>query len=266
MPIVVHVAAAKNARSIVRSGIKQGEKGVVYFMPVVQSHLVSHQWLRELKRFSGARELIGIYARLSSDEMVWSGRFNETHKQGRLGDAIAELNGLEDPLGFEMFVERKITAKEVQHVRSLPQVLGWRYQPHAHGKKPCPCPACLVKGSVRSKQIRLRLEGPSPRVPSLTEALAKLAEATDSYDIQDCLWPMRTKRRYSDPRVLQALLTSTDEMVLEEVAITLPYFRHPATPEMLRQLIAAQNPRVAELAAEALDAYMSGGTSTPGAA
>jgi hypothetical protein len=74
------------------------------------------------------------------------------------------------------------------------------------------------------------------------------------------------KRRYSDPRVLRGLLASPDETILEEVAITLPYFRHPATPEMLQQLISASNPKVAELATEALDAYLSGGTSARSAA
>jgi len=266
MPIVVHLTAAKNVRSILRSGIKPGAHGVVYFMPVVQSHLVSHQWLRELKRFSGTRELVGVYARLPGEEMVWSGRYNEAHRQGRLGDAIAELNRRDDPLGFEMFVERGIQTQEVERVRPLPQLLGWRYQPHAHGKLPCVCPACLARGSVRSRQLRLRLEGPPPRAPSASAALARLAEAQDIYDIQDCLWPLRMKRRVMDPSVLLPLLESGDEEILEEVAITLPYFRHPATPRMLQQLISGPNSRIAEVAAAALEAYAPGSTGALSAA
>lgn len=261
MPVVVHITAAKNERSILRSGIKPGASGVVYFMPVVQSHLVSHQWLRELKRFSSSRELVGVYARLPAEEMVWSGRYNDTHRQGRLGEAIGELNRLADPLGFEMFVERKIEAREVERVRALPQLLGWRYQPHAHGKRPCGCPACLAKGGYGTGQLRLRLEGPKPKMPSLATTLAKLAQAQNAHDVQDCLWTLRTKRRAMDPAALRPLMKSGDEEILEELAITLPYFRHPSTAAMLQELIAGTNARIAELASEALEAYKAGRTS-----
>lgn len=73
MPIVVHITDEKNAASIARAGIRppRGMKAI-YFMPVVQSHFISHQWIRELRR-GGAKVLVGIYFRLPGTENVLGG-------------------------------------------------------------------------------------------------------------------------------------------------------------------------------------------------
>lgn len=259
MPIVVHIADARNVSSILRSGLRPGKgRNVVYFMPVVQSHTVSHQWLRELKR-SGAKELVGVYVRLRSQELVWAGRYTETHTQVRLGEAIRQLNALKDPLGHEVFIDRKITANEVQRVRALPQVIGWRYQPHAHGRTLCGCPACLPRGSIKSRHLRARLD-PKAALPSLPELRARLAETTDTDEILDCLWPLRMKRRVVDPSFLLPFLKSNAEAVLEELALTLPYFRHPETRTMLSMLCQHSSPAVSQTARESLEAYSVGRT------
>ena len=38
--------------------------------------------------------------------------------------------------GWEVIIPRRIAAKEIQRVRSLPQVIGWRFFPGAKGKRP----------------------------------------------------------------------------------------------------------------------------------
>ena len=43
MPILVHITDEKNAAKIWRGGIRVPKEGGVYFMPVLQSHFVSHQ-------------------------------------------------------------------------------------------------------------------------------------------------------------------------------------------------------------------------------
>lgn len=56
MALFVHLTPEKNIKSIKRNGIKLsgnknfGQRGV-YAMPVIQNFYISHQWLRELKRW-----------------------------------------------------------------------------------------------------------------------------------------------------------------------------------------------------------------------
>lgn len=251
MPIVVHITDAKNIPAIQRVGIRPaGAQKVIYLMPVTQNHLVSHQWLRELKR-SGARRLVGVYVRLESSEPVWAGRYNEAHAQVTLGQAIRMLNERDDPLGFEMFLCRKIAASEIQRVRELPQVIGWRYMPHVHGRTPCACPACLPRGAIKSRALRERLE-PIPVMPSLQTVRAQIAAAVAVDDLAETLWPLRTKRRRIDPSFLERVLELGDAYLLEELAQTLPYIRHPRSIEMLRTLEANANADVSKAATEAL--------------
>ena len=56
MPLLVHIASEKDIGSIRRAGIRigQGRNGL-YAMPVLRNFMVSHQWLRELKRTVRAR-------------------------------------------------------------------------------------------------------------------------------------------------------------------------------------------------------------------
>src|ERR1700722_19315645 len=113
MPILVHLADERAGASIKRSGIKigKGREGI-FCMPVLPNFYVSHQWLRELKR-NGARTFIGIYFRLDTKTLVYAGKYNEPHRQIELGVAIKEIMTLEDPLGYELIVARKIEPKEI---------------------------------------------------------------------------------------------------------------------------------------------------------
>lgn len=261
MPIVVHIADAKNIPSIRRSGIRPAcSNGIVFLMPLTANHLVSHQWLRELKR-SGARRLVGVYARLPSHEPVWTGHYSQPHEQVTLGAAIRQLNSLSDPLGFEMFVCRKIAASEIHRVRALPQVIGWRYRPHAHGRALCGCPVCLPRGSIKSNALRKRLD-PQPPTPSLQAVQNQIATAQGVDDLFDALWPLRMKRRRVDPSFLEPLLAVDDESVLEELAITLPYIRHPKSVAMLLSLLAHPSPTVSSAAREALVSFPAGKSGT----
>lgn len=251
MPILVHITDEKNSARIKRSGISVGKnRPIVYCMPVVQDHFISHQWLRELRR-SGARVLVGVYFRLPSEESVWAGKYNTPHQRMTLGQAIRELSGLPDPLGYEMFIERKIQADEVTKIRHLPQKIGWRYQPHAHGKQPCGCPACQPRGAIKSKSIRDRYD-PKPTPMPYEHIKAKLANETDLDALLDCLWPLRNKRRMADPAFLERLMTIDDAELQEELARTLAHFRHPNTKRMLLTLCSHEAADVREAAAESV--------------
>lgn len=40
--------------------------------------------------------------------MVFAGKYGEKHRHIKLGEAIKEIMELEDPLGYELIIDRKI--------------------------------------------------------------------------------------------------------------------------------------------------------------
>lgn len=250
MPILVHIANEKDCAGIIKGGIRPGKSNkVVYFMPVLLNHFVSHQWIRELRR-NGANVLVGVYFRLPSTETVWASRFNEEHRRVSLGEAIAEISSLSDPLGYEMFIDRKIEACEILKVRHLPQKIGWRYSPHAHGRKPCGCPACTPRGSYGSARIREEYNALDfVRVP-FEELKQTVLESQDEEILLDAVWALRNKRRNVDPSFLEKIITFKNDELHEALAITLAYFRHPHTRKMLSALCDHTSAEVREAAAE----------------
>jgi hypothetical protein len=251
MSTLVHITDEKNSARIRRSGIALGRfRRVVFFMPVVQDHFISHQWLRELRR-GGARVLVGVYFRLPPEEIVWAGKYNDPHRQMPLGLAIRELNALPDPLGFEIFVDKKIEASAIAKIRHLPQKIGWRYQPHAHGKRPCGCPACLPRGSFNAKGIRERYGVEPPPIPYET-LKTTLAKSCDPDSLLECLCHLRAKRRKADPAFLERLMSIDDAELQEDLAITLGHFMHDNSKRMLLALCEHESAGVKEAAAESL--------------
>src|SRR5262245_6679713 len=121
MPTLVHLADEREAASVKRGGIKIGKhRPGIYCMPVLQNFYLSHQWLRELKR-RGVRTYVGIYFKMDSKTMVFAGIYNAGHKYIELGQAIREIQNMEDPLGYEIIIDRKIGPKEIQRIKNLPQ-------------------------------------------------------------------------------------------------------------------------------------------------
>lgn len=184
MPVLVHLADEREAASIRKNGIKIGKhRQGIFCMPVLQNFYVSHQWLRELKR-NGVRTYIGIYFRLDSKDLVYAGKYNQEHRHISLGEAIKEIMSMDDPLGYELIVNRKIEAREIEKIRILPQKLGWRYFPTSHNKKPtCTCPVCISPGSIKGKRLRDKIEPPVKEL-RYDETILKLktAENDDETD------------------------------------------------------------------------------------
>lgn len=238
MPTLVHITNEKSAARIERSGIAPSKwRGVVYFMPVLQDHFISHQWLRELKR-RGARVLVGVYFRLPSSETVWIGKYDEPHRQVPLGESIGILRSLPDPLGFEMFVERKIEPGEILKIRHLPQKIGWRYKPRVHGTKPCACSACQ-RGRYGGRKIRERYDPQDS--PPFAEIKAQIEATSDPDELWQPLFQLRRKRRYADPAFLERLLDIDDEYLREDLEATLACFRHNNARRLLAALRGRSN-------------------------
>jgi hypothetical protein len=161
MAMFVHLAPEKYAATIRRSGISRLRKaGVpepgVFATPVARNFFVSHQWLRELKR-RGAGPIIGVYFRLPDEQLVWVAHYRQAHQRMTAAEAVALFMHGESLEGFEVIVPRKVTAGEIHRIRRLPQVIGWRYYPGAHGKKPCGCPFCQ-RGEYGGKKLRAEYE------------------------------------------------------------------------------------------------------------
>jgi hypothetical protein len=157
--LFVHLTPAENAKPILRAGIRcspDRHGRIVFAMPVTRNFFVTHQWLRELKR-RGARTLVAVYFRIPDEEAVLAGRYNGPHTRAPAARAAAILESARDPLGFEVHIPRAIRPSEIHRVRHVPQVLGWRYFPGAHGVRPLGCPDCQ-RGEYGARAIRARYE------------------------------------------------------------------------------------------------------------
>ena len=128
-------------------------------MPVLQNFYISHQWLRELKA-GGARTYIGVYFRIPDDTWVYAGIYGKPHRKLKLGQAIKEIMELENPLGYELIMTRKVMQSEIIRIKHLPQTIGWRYMPDSHEKAPCACEYCL-RGTIKGRRTMERLNGKS---------------------------------------------------------------------------------------------------------
>jgi hypothetical protein len=108
--------------------------------------------LRELKR-GGVKTFVGIYFKVDSKTKVFAGKYNTEHQQIELGQAIKEIQTMDDPLGYEIIIDRKIEVEEIEKIKSLPQDIGWRYRPESNGQRPCGCDYC-IKSTIKAKRIR----------------------------------------------------------------------------------------------------------------
>jgi hypothetical protein len=157
----VHLAPESTAKLIRRNGISRLRRPFanvpsgIFATPVTRNFFASHQWLRELKRRSKG-PIVGIYFRIPDDEFIWIGHYGQAHQLLRAAAAVATFARSHDPMGWEVIIPRRIEAGEIHRVRTLPQVIGWRYSPNAKGKRPCACDFC-TRGQYGGARLRMRL-------------------------------------------------------------------------------------------------------------
>ncbi|MEU9509516.1 HEAT repeat domain-containing protein [Micromonospora sp. NPDC048170] len=194
----VHITEARWARRIVRSGVaarshgRAGGRGV-YCVPVLPSFTLTYQWVRELRRWH-AGVLVAVHLRLPDDEPVTVGRYGARPRHATAAEAVAAVRELDDPRGQEVFVPRAITSTEVRRIRDVPQGVGWRYLPAAHGGRPCPCPSCLPRGEYKAAKVRRRFSRDEPPKPK-TELMTRLRTASSADEIIDVLYELGRARR-----------------------------------------------------------------------
>jgi hypothetical protein len=250
MALLVHITSLDNEKRIKRSGIKAGPSNVVFFMPHMKEFLISHQWAREIKRF-GIKNFIAIDFKISTDEMIWFGRYNEDHQKTTLGKAIGLLMSAEDKLGYEFFIERNITPKELVKFRKIPKPMGWRYEPNAHGKRPCPCPMCIQFGGYKTSGLKEHNEEEMTRLQA-----KQIVETSNNEDeLSDAVRRLQGKWKRESPEYLERLLTFTDEYLLYDLVELLAEYRHPLTKKYLRLLAASDDEDASQLAIGYLRKY-----------
>ncbi len=248
MPTLVHLADEKDATSIKRNGIKIGKhRQGIYCMPVTPNFFMSHQWLRELKR-RGVKTYVAVYFKAPSKTMVYAGYFNSDHKHITLGEAIKEMQ--DTPLGYELIIDRKIEAKEIEKIINITQTVGWRVSPDAKGRKPCSCDFC-IRGDIKANRLRQKT-GKTIKKSTYKELLEQLSTEKDLYKMGDLLGAISSKARKTDPKELLFLLNTNSPMIEEEYAIALKKFRHKNTKGILLDLLQKENADTREYAADSL--------------
>lgn len=154
MALFVHIAPEKSLRSIQRSGLKAGKHSRgVFALPATPDFYASHQWVRELRRFTPG-SLRAVYFRLPGDAPVIFGHYGGPHTDGTADDAVGGLMKAEDKLGWEAILLGSVPANAITSIKPLRQVTGWRFYPGAKGRAPCGCPGCMSRGEPFSRKIK----------------------------------------------------------------------------------------------------------------
>lgn len=248
----VHLAPAARAARAVRSGLRaspghHGERGVFCF-PVLPSYTLTHQWLRELARWKGSRSLAAVDLLLPDDQSVTVGHYGGPVRHTTAAGAVGIVAALEDPRGWEVFLPRSVTTREVRRVRAVRQGTGWRYRPDAHGRPPCTCPGCRVRGGYGSRRLLERrpgADGPGPPPRVLLERVDRALADDDTAALRAALDGFSVRRRGPLDR-LSPLADHPDPGVRSALAWAVSWWTTPGTGALLDRLAADPDPRVRE--------------------
>ncbi|HMZ80817.1 MAG TPA: hypothetical protein PLL06_14025 [Acidobacteriota bacterium] len=147
MALFVHLTPAKNIRSIRKHGLllkknRWFRAAGIFAMPVVPDFVVTHQWVRELRRWGRQEELIAVHFRIPDTEPVLVGHYNEGMKEMTAAEASHLIASTTKPFGYQVLIQRAIRPKELHAIRTVRQVVGWRYRPGSNGTRPCVCMGC----------------------------------------------------------------------------------------------------------------------------
>jgi hypothetical protein len=96
---------------------------------------------------------VAVQFRISDDEPVKVARFGKEPVETTAAAATQIFMEHQSGLGLQVLIPRKILPNEIMRVYEPPQIVGWRYYPEAHGRKPCGCPACQ-RGDIKSRKLR----------------------------------------------------------------------------------------------------------------
>ena len=150
MAAFVHFTDEKNKGAIIKNGIRRG----LFCVPVISDYYAVNQWVREIKQYSSGNIIIAIYFKIPDNEKVLCGKYNAKQIEMPAVMAHKTFLSLEDRMGFQVCINRKILKSEIVKVKYVSQKIGWRHFPKSHERRRCLCPACLTKGSYNSNNIK----------------------------------------------------------------------------------------------------------------
>ena len=153
----IHLADERLIGRIKKTGIKPHtvwrlKTKHVFATPVLKDFMVSHQWLRELKR-RGIRTIAAVQFRIPDGDPVRVGHYGQDHLETTAAEAVQVFRQHHSGLGLEVLIPRKIEPDEVTRIYVPTQLVGWRFYPAAKGQKPCGCPYC-ARGEINSRKRR----------------------------------------------------------------------------------------------------------------
>ncbi|MEV6558093.1 HEAT repeat domain-containing protein [Nocardia sp. NPDC051756] len=240
--MLVHLTPEKNARRIRRAGIAASGYGRgVFCMPVLPSYVLSHQWLRELRR-GGQRLIVAVHFRVPDDELVRVGHYSNAGAELTAAEAVSMILHAEDPRGYQIVVPRSIAPAELHQVRHVRQVTGWRYQPNAHGRRPCACPACLGRGEFKAAVLRRRFDTDPPDLTK-PQLLEQLRNANDDDDVILVLYGLGRRSR-GDVTDVARFVDHANPEVRYALAWALHRYRGTEARRLLARLAADPDPEV----------------------
>lgn len=169
-------------------------------MPVVRDPMTTFSWAREMSRHRG--RLVAVQFRISDGESVLVGHYSEPATELTAAEAVGIVDQLGDPRGFQVVIPRSISAREVVHVRSAPQ-LGWRFSPTAKGRNftACPCPVCRTRGDVGEARIRrsiIESRLAPPNAPAIGQVDGFASAASVAAELGERQAARRSYRRIED--------------------------------------------------------------------
>jgi hypothetical protein len=160
----VHIAPAKLEARIRRSGVKPGAPlfggrggAVVFAFPVIESHMLTHQWTREVLKWR-RQPLIGVYFRVANEEPVLLGHYQGATIEMPAWEAAGVVRRMRDPRGVEVMLRGSVSPRAITRIAPLRGVIGWRHMPDAHARRPCGCPACSPRGEPGARKLRARYD------------------------------------------------------------------------------------------------------------
>lgn len=117
MASFIHIADKDNEQAILRNGIKATKRrsaaNGVHAMPVVPNFTTTHQWARELRRWS-VGTLIFVQFRIPDEETVLVGKYNGEKLEMTAAEAIGTVLDHTDPMGLEVIIPRKIGRRRLR--------------------------------------------------------------------------------------------------------------------------------------------------------
>jgi hypothetical protein len=151
--MLVHLTPLKNAPTIRRGGLSAG----LFAFPVLPSYTLTHQWTRELVKWK-RQPMVGVYFLIADDALVRIGHYSKGHGMTRAAEAVFDVHNAADSRGLEIVLLTRVPPASIHRIAPVRAVVGWRHMPDAHGRAPCGCPACVMRGEPGRQKLRARYE------------------------------------------------------------------------------------------------------------